>query len=315
MKIKVGIIGCGKIGLTNDYNKFKKKITYFSNLCKNRNYALVAATDLNSENLSLIKNKDRKIKLYNNYQLMLLNHKLDVIIVSSSTETHYQILKDISNYTIKLVIAEKPFLINKIQLKKIVNIYKKKKISISVNYSRKFNNSYNIIKKFLKKIILNNGIIIINRGFYNNASHYIDFLLELFGEISLVKNVKLLKSNILNYDFYGEFEIVLKNKINIFFKILDIKNLSYEKLIFFGKKNILEIRDDKVYIYNVIKNKKTLSTLKNNRIIKISYSDSISNHLYNVKNFLEKKTKLKSCINNAINVNKSLNLILDNNEK
>lgn len=315
MKFKVGIIGCGKIGLLNDYDKPKKKITYFSNLLKNRYFNLIAVTDINLKKLALVRAKSSKIKLYKNYKDMLLENTFDLIIVSTPTKSYYSIYKNLSNYNnIKIVIAEKPFLLDTKTYKKINKIFDKKNIITSVNYSRKFNSSYLIIKKHLKKINLQIGEVIINRGLYNNSSHYIDLLIELFGKIKSIKNVNLKKSKIINEDFYGTFDLEFKNRIKIHFNILEIENLSYERLTFFGKNDLLEIFNDNFYLYKIYMQKNSLSKLKKKFTQKINYSDSIENHLMNIKNFLVKKTKLKSTGKNAFLTSKALKMIVKKNE-
>ena len=183
-----------------------------------------------------------------------------------------------------------------------------------MNYSRKFNSSYFIIKKLLKKINLQIGEVIVNRGLYNNSSHYIDLLIELFGKITSIKNVNLRKSKLLKQDFYGTFDLEFKNRIKIHFNILEINNLSYERLSFFGKNDLLEIFNDNFYLYKIYMQKNSLSKLKNKFVQKINYSDSIKNHLINIKNFLVKKTKLKSTGKNAFLTSKALKMIVKKNE-
>lgn len=315
MCLKVGIIGCGKIGLLNDINEPDKKITYFSSLLKHEYFNLISVADIDQNKLRLVRIKNKKIKLYEDYVQMLTQNNLDIVIVSTPTRSHFEIYKHIANYkSVKVVIGEKPFLLNNFQYNTIDRIYKKKKIFLSINYSRKFNSSFFFLKKILEKIYLFQGEIIVNRGLYNNASHYINFMIQIFGKITSIKNVKITKSKFLDGDFYGQFELVFNKKINIHFNILDINNLSFERLLFFGKKNYLEIINDNLYIYDIIRKKNSLSILRNKAMHKINYKNSIENHLTNIKNFLKKKIKLKSPAKNAFLTSRVLKMIVDKNE-
>jgi hypothetical protein len=97
---------------------------------------------------------------------------VDIAIVSTSDNTHYEILKQLAEYPLKLVIVEKPICENLEQAREIVELYKAKGIPLMVNYTRRFLPYYDNLKEYGKPI---SSVCRFNRGWLHTASHAIDF--------------------------------------------------------------------------------------------------------------------------------------------
>lgn len=97
--------------------------------------------------------------------------RIDVAIVATPDETHYDILKQLANYPLKLVICEKPICTDLQQAREIVAQYKEKGIPLMVDYTRRFIPELQELKQ--RKPIF--GICNFNRGWLHTASHGIDF--------------------------------------------------------------------------------------------------------------------------------------------
>jgi predicted dehydrogenase len=113
----------------------------------------------------------------------------DIAIVCTPDETHYDILKQLSEYPLKLVICEKPLCTDLQQAREIVELYRQKNIPILVDYTRRFIPEYQQIKaeidsgkwgKFL------NGFCYFNRGWLHTASHFIDMALWFNGSLDKI---------------------------------------------------------------------------------------------------------------------------------
>ena len=133
-QIRVGIAGYGKVG------KIRKKI-----LDKISGLSVVAISD------KVIKQneKNKKIKFFENYK-KLLKENLDVIFISLPNK----FASDASIIAIKNkinVFCEKPPARNILELKKVLNVYKKSKKKIKLKYG--FNHRYHDSIFLAKKII------------------------------------------------------------------------------------------------------------------------------------------------------------------
>jgi len=107
----------------------------------------------------------------------------DIVIITSPDDTHYEILKQIAEYPLKLVICEKPICKDLEQAREIVELYKEKNIPLMVNYTRRFIPKLQELKKRYEngefgKIVSAN--IVFNRGWKHSATHAIDFCEWLF---------------------------------------------------------------------------------------------------------------------------------------
>jgi len=115
--------------------------------------------------------------------------RFDVAIITTPDETHYDVLKQLADYPLKLVICEKPICTNLQQAREIVELYRKKNIPILVDYTRRFIPDYRMRKaeidagnlgKFIE------GYCYFNRGWLHTASHFIDMALWYNGSLDRI---------------------------------------------------------------------------------------------------------------------------------
>ena len=179
MKISVLVVGLGKIGmeydLKNNYN-----LTHFNSFYKNKKFKVVGVCDTNLKKKIFF--KEKKIKFFSNYKQALKILKPKVVVVSTTTNKHYEILlNSLKHKSVKLILCEKPFCLNTKQAIKIKLLDKLNKVY--VNYMRSADDIF--YKKVIKKIKNNKNLFI--EIFYkgsvlNNASHYIHLLTKYFGK-------------------------------------------------------------------------------------------------------------------------------------
>ena len=73
-KIKVSVIGAGRIGLKLEFDKKRlKPATHFGMWIKNRYTNLSSFCDKNSDSLKFAKRLNKKINYYFNYKKMIIN--------------------------------------------------------------------------------------------------------------------------------------------------------------------------------------------------------------------------------------------------
>ena len=127
------------------YGKFGRK--YYSNI-----------KSLNNFNLKVVfKKKIRKKFLSKNIKLDLFNIKnlkkynIDCAIIATSINSHYKIAKVFLKRKIPIII-EKPVTSKVKEIKDLIKISKKNKVTVLVNHSDLYNNDFEEILKHKKKI-------------------------------------------------------------------------------------------------------------------------------------------------------------------
>lgn len=125
------------------------------------------------------------IKGTSNYLRDLEQNRVDVAVIATPDYAHYEILKELSDYPLKLVICEKPLCSNIEQTKEIVELYKTRNIPLMVNYTRRFLPYYQELKKLYDVGIfgeIQRVKLDFNRGWLHTATHGIDFFNWFFGD-------------------------------------------------------------------------------------------------------------------------------------
>ena len=184
-KYKAVIIGAGRIACGFDNRKTKRVLTQAHAFLLHKKVELAGLFDTDKQK---VKSASKKWggKPFFDLDLMLAEIKPEIISVCAPDNLHFSILKKIVKYRPKIVICEKPVTTNVADTEKIISLYKKNKIPILVNYSRRFDVAVQNLKRELSrgkygKIIAASGVY--SKGLLHNGSHLIDLALYLFGEL------------------------------------------------------------------------------------------------------------------------------------
>ncbi len=274
--MNVSIVGLGNIGFYYDYKSDKIIQTLSKAFYKSKLFKLTCAIDSNSKSLRDFKLKYPNIKTSKNLKY-LKKIKSEVLIVSTTTETHFKIIKDVLKiYRPKIIICEKPISYYLNSTLDIINICKEKKIKLFINYQRISNPIYIKIKNLITKD--NNKFnleINYSKGIYNNASHFINLILFLFGSF---KKYKLLKKKRNKKDYIADFYLEKKNVIAKFK---------------YSNKNSIRISGKNLYFYDELyknkcfyKKKKIFSKKEFNSFFKENYQYYV---IDNLEKFVQKK--------------------------
>tara|TARA_A100001011_G_scaffold399506_2_gene508467 strand:- start:583 stop:1596 length:1014 start_codon:yes stop_codon:yes gene_type:complete len=167
-KISVGIIGFGRMG--QNHAKAIGKI---------KSCTLKFILEKNTKNI------DQKIydaKFYNKEKEFFKN-KIDLLIISTTTDTHYYFVKIAIKNKIKKIFLEKPMANSFNNCLKIIELAKQKKISIRVNHQMEYMPVYKDMSKIINSKNLG-GLVSMsvnggNFGMAMNGSHYIYAFLML----------------------------------------------------------------------------------------------------------------------------------------
>jgi len=153
-KIKVIVIGLGKVGLHYAFdNKRKQPASHVAAIINNPSLELVGICDLYNKSLvkfqseynkKIICEKDH-FKLFEELEKKEID--FDIVVIATPEKTHYSILKfcisKISKTnTKKIIFCEKPITHNLTDAKKIVKMLKNPKINVVINHSRRWSKAW-----------------------------------------------------------------------------------------------------------------------------------------------------------------------------
>lgn len=236
MKKKVALIGLGQIGMMYDINKSSNYILSYSKaLQKSKYLEFIGAVDIKKKKRLLFKKK-YNLKTFDTIDNLLKNLNPDIIIISTPTKTHFDLLKRLINFNKKIIIiCEKPITESYKKIKIIEKLIKNKNIKIFTNYMRLSDPKLIYIKNFIKNNNKTNFFceVFYNGTLLNNCSHYISLFLTIFGNKF---KFKILNKNKNFFDFK-----LIYNNSEVIFYSSSLRNISYE--------DIRIINKDEIYSY------------------------------------------------------------------
>lgn len=215
-KIGLGIIGLGHI--------FKDYLKVISDI---KDFEIVGAITKSNVKTRKFAKLKKNFFVYNSLDQMMLDNRINAVLVLVSPEETFKVLKVIVPYK-KFIFIEKPIGLNFEETKKIKTLFLKYKTPNMIGFNRRF---YSVFKKGLKIINSKGGIHsiliegherfwkidkkrnkkILNNWIYANSSHTIDLLRFFAGEFNKIYSFK--KS--VNKKNGDNFSMILKAKKNI----------------------------------------------------------------------------------------------------
>lgn len=194
-KVTFGIIGYGHIG-----SRYQQKLS------ENPNTSLVAVADTKPERLRAV---GSDVKLFNDYNDLLKDQSVDVVVVSVPNHLHKKIAIDVLKSG-KHVICEKPMTLTVFDANQMILESQQSKGHLFVVKQNRFNPPVKKIKEFLDKQQLGEiGFVVVNcfwnrnEDYYSSSdwkgkkdldggtlftqfSHFIDIVYYLFGDFKSV---------------------------------------------------------------------------------------------------------------------------------
>ena len=222
-------------------------------------------------------------------------NKIDLIIISTPTETHLKVIEEsLKNFKPRAILVKNHFLII-MKIQKIVKVCNEFKVEIFVNYMRRCDPGAIQIKDKLDRNIIKSplkGNCWYSKGLYNSGSHFInllEFWLGNYEKIQLIDRGRLFNEKDIEPEFLIEFEkgsIIFRNAWEEYFSFYKIELLSESGLLEYRKGG------EQIYLYKV-QNDKRYSGYQNIGDKKYNIKSGMEIYQYNVleellKNFLGK---------------------------
>jgi len=117
------------------------------------NFNILAICDTNLQNLKKAKNLYPHSTFYRSFKKAVDNKSVDMVVVSTPTKTHYQIVKFSLNKK-KHVMCEKPLSLKVKEVKDLIKLSKKNKKFLFIDYPFIYSESV----KYIEKIFKNNNL-------------------------------------------------------------------------------------------------------------------------------------------------------------
>lgn len=297
MKIKTIIIGLGSAGASDCFidKTILFKRNHLDSIKNRKQFDIIGLIDPDKKKKKKIlkENKFDSSIFFDSLRDFKINN-LDLVVIANPTKYHYETIKKSLTYKPKLVICEKPLSNLFEESQQILNILKKSKCKLILNYQRQFDSMFINLANFLIKKEFNTFIYKYNRGFFNNASHVVFFFYNLFGEI---KDFRVSKKKRIKNDYSVDVKISFRNG-----KTLQI--ISFDKVSFdifdiecYSQNSKIEVFNGGItFKYSSRKSNEIFnnySHLKTNKIKLPIYGDGFDNLYKRVIGYFNKKEKFK----------------------
>ena len=223
-------------------------------------FNLHSICDVNSSNLKRAKNIYPNSQCYKSYNEALNNSKVDIVIVSTPTYTHYNLVKKALENK-KHVLCEKPLSLSLRNVKNLTNLSKKNKKFLFVDYPFIYSESVSFIKKIilskkLGKILVYESIR--EKAPYRKDTNVIwDLGIHDFSILQYLLNKNPIKYNITTSktrpNYKSDFAIInlyYKSNLNAFIKLNWASPTKTRLIKIYFEKGLL-IYDENEGIYKV----------------------------------------------------------------
>ena len=244
-KIKVAIIGIGRIGMLLELDKKRiKPATHFGMWNYNKKVTLEAVCDEDSKKFLISKKLNKDVKFFTNAQQMLSSIKPDIVSISTWKNTHFKFCKLCIKNNVKTIVLEKPLANTLSQSKTLIKLINKNKTKVLVNHRRRFDDQVIKLKELIKKGKI--GKIKQVSCFYvygllTTGTHVIDtlrmLLKDVAGEVTKVIGIKNNNNDFTpkddkNYDAI----IFFRNGLKVHMQSLNMKDYDIFDFYFYGSK-------------------------------------------------------------------------------
>jgi len=243
-KFSVLIIGAGKIGAFYDKPGNPMVLSHAHAFSEHEGFNLTGFIDSNhtkAEQAAEVWGGSA----FASIETAFSTYDVDLVVVATPDENHYQTLIDVAAYPVQLVFAEKPLAKTFREAQEITRLYQDRGIALTVNYTRRFVPELLELKtqidrgefgKFL------HGAGYYGKGFLHNGSHMIDLVRFLLGEIEDIREL----NTICDYShadpsFSVQLEIINRGYFSML--AIDSRNYSIFELQLFFEKGRINMTD------------------------------------------------------------------------
>ena len=188
-KLRAAIIGCGQVAGGYDEDAAPEIVNTHAKAYQLQPATeLVAAADLDIPKARKFCTRWGIPAAYSDVAKMLAAGQPDIVSICTPDSTHVAMLEMCLDCpSIKAVWCEKPLATDVNEAEAIVSAYAQRGVVLAVNYTRRWNEQIQRIKRALQQHELGTiqkVIVYYTKGVCHNGSHAVDLLLDWFGQVS-----------------------------------------------------------------------------------------------------------------------------------
>jgi spore coat polysaccharide biosynthesis protein SpsF len=188
--LRAGIIGCGDIGSHADEQwRGGYPRTHCGAYATRKDVQVVALAEPNTERRMAAQHFWNVPAAYSDHREMLRREEFDIVSICTPVESHANIIRDAVAAGAKVLWCEKPLCEGAAQGIEVARFCEAQSVPLVLNYLRRFTELYQDLRRFLRYGAIGQVqrvSVHYMRGLANNASHAIDIVRFLLGEIRSV---------------------------------------------------------------------------------------------------------------------------------
>ncbi len=150
-KLRVGIIGCGRIaGLLQDDPLRKGIVTHLAAYkALPELFEITACASRDEENARDFATRFMIPRWYSDYRIMLQEERLDIVSICAYTDSRYQMIETAVSTGVRGIFCEKPIATSLHEVDRIIHLCKRRKVRLMVNHTRRWGHDYRTVKQLL----------------------------------------------------------------------------------------------------------------------------------------------------------------------
>ncbi|WP_179957501.1 Gfo/Idh/MocA family protein [Exilibacterium tricleocarpae] len=183
--LNAAVVGLGGIGLKYDLGGGGRITTHARAFHVHNAFHLAAAVDPDAGARSQFEST-YGAPAYADLAHLFRKHRVDVVALAVPTEHHGAVLEMILEYPVRLVLCEKPLATSVAEGEHMLALAGQKQVTLMVNYMRRCEPGVHELRQRIESGALgrcHKGVVWYCNGLANNASHFIDLLMLLFGPV------------------------------------------------------------------------------------------------------------------------------------
>jgi predicted dehydrogenase len=187
-KTRCAIIGLGNIASNIDDDPLRTIIwSHAKAYTIHPRFEIVAVSDTSELRLSEFQAKWGRgsINTYTDIRKLMTEERVDVVSICTPSNTHFEIIKILSDYKLKAIFCEKPFVENVNEGELAVRLCASSSIALAVNYMRRWDSLYIHAKRLLESNSigrLDSIVAYAPTALMTSGSHIIDMMCFLAGD-------------------------------------------------------------------------------------------------------------------------------------
>ena len=187
MVFNVGIIGCGNVAADIDNDDKKRHIfSHAKAISRIDQLKLAACCDMDENRLKKLAEKWNVPGQYLDLHEMLLNEKIDILVVATPTKVHYENVITALSSNVKAIFCEKPLAFDLGQGIEMIKKAKQLNKLLVVNYMRRWDKFYAGCLNLLKSGRLGRIqtiVAYVDTALYMNSIHMLDMIIYFGGDV------------------------------------------------------------------------------------------------------------------------------------